>query len=136
MRKLVTVHFDKGEGLENPNKIYSIMTTEQKQLVKQLNDIKNKVQVSNDRKRVNALIIQAIELAKPIEPKLVYLNGDIGEPYYKGKEDVINILRRDAEHLNLYSDIEDIHLQVSASLLMLMNKFADGISAINHIVNS
>jgi hypothetical protein len=112
------------------------MTTEQKQLVKQLNDIKNKVQASDNREQINALIVEAIELAKPIQPRLIYLNGDLGEPYYKGKEDAINILRRDAGHLNLYSDIEDVHLQVSASLLMLVNKFADGISAIDHAINS
>jgi|GEM_PF-2886197 hypothetical protein len=112
------------------------MTTEQVHLVKQLNEIKNKVQSTHDREHINGLINQAIELAKPIQPRLIYLNGDIGEPYHRGKENAIKILRRDAEHLSLYSDIEDVHLQVSASLLMLMNKFANGISAIDYIVNN
>ncbi|MGY3214027.1 hypothetical protein [Mucilaginibacter sp. HD30] len=110
------------------------MTTEQRQLVLQLNDIKNKVQASDNREEINELILDAIKLANPIQPRLVYLNGDIGEPYYKGKENSIKILLRDSEHLNLYADIEDVHLQVSASLLMLMNKFADGISTIEQVI--
>ena len=128
---------DRGESqIQSINEIHIYMTTEQVQLVKQLNEIKIKVQSSDDREHINSLINQAIELAKPIKPRLIYLNGEIGEPYYRGKENAINILRRDAEHLSLYTDIEDVHLQVSASLLMLMNKFANGISAIDHIVNN
>lgn len=112
------------------------MTTEQIKLVKDLNEIKNKVQKCNDRELIIGFIMEAIKLAEPVLPRLVYFDGENGVPYHNGKSDSINLLNRDSKHLDLYTDIEDVHIQVCASLLMLMNKFANGIDEINHIINS
>jgi len=111
------------------------MTTQQIKLVKDLEELKNKIRLTQDRKEINSYIMQAIQMATPVEPRLVYISSNEGTPYYQGKASIINLLKNEAQHLSNYLDIEDVHFQISGTLTMLMTKFVDGIHGIEQALN-
>lgn len=109
------------------------MTDQQEQLIKELLIIKAKIISSNDAIVIYELVGEAIEKAIPIPPN--DMNADIlgMERLIEGKNRSIKLLQFDRDFLKTDISLEDQKFQVLASLIMLMLRFANGITIINEI---
>lgn len=115
------------------------MNQDQIKLVKKLNDLKRKIQLSDDREMIVLYIKEVIKLSECVNPRTIEKNDGTIYSYEQGKIAALNFLKYDILNLeeDFVSNFDILRRGVVISIVKLMLTYTEqGISQLEEIVES
>jgi hypothetical protein len=111
-------------------------TVDQRNVIISLDELREQIQNTEDRQKITAYVNKAVSLANPVEPR--YVEWLSNESINENKRRILQSLTTEiaTEVNNQFKSIEDVHFQISASIVRLMMVFTDGLDGVDYIVST